>query len=303
MPKGDVLATARLAGIMAAKRTHELIPLCHPLPLERVRVDLEPTRRCRACAWTTEARLHGRTGVEMEALIAAAVAALTVYDMCKAVDRGMEVAACACSRRAAARAAMAPTGERRSAMSAPHRGRARRLGERRRREGHAQGRREARSLRVDHGIEGDAHAGPWHRQVSLLARESIEKMRATGSTVGPGDFAENLTTGGIVVTSCRSARASARRRRGRLEVTQIGKECHDRCAIYRQAGDCVMPREGIFARVLEGGVVRAGDGVVLLKQQPIGPPCSPCATPGRAASARTRAAPRSSRLLNELGVA
>lgn len=91
VPKGDVIAAARLAGIMAAKRTHELIPLCHQLSLTSVVVDIEPERGLPGLHIVTEARLRGRTGVEMEALVAASVAALTVYDMCKAIDRGMEV--------------------------------------------------------------------------------------------------------------------------------------------------------------------------------------------------------------------
>ena len=91
VPKGDVIATAQLAGIMAAKRTHELIPLCHPLSLTHVRVDIEPDSGLPGVRITAEARLRGRTGVEMEALTAASVAALTVYDMCKAIDRGMEI--------------------------------------------------------------------------------------------------------------------------------------------------------------------------------------------------------------------
>jgi cyclic pyranopterin phosphate synthase len=91
LPKGDVIATARLAGIMAAKRTHELIPLCHQLNLTKVAVEIEPDPELPGLRVFTEARLRGRTGVEMEALVAASVASLTVYDMCKAVDRGMEV--------------------------------------------------------------------------------------------------------------------------------------------------------------------------------------------------------------------
>lgn len=91
VPKGDVIAAARLAGIMAAKRTHELIPLCHPLALSAVAVDIAADRAAPGLRIVAEARLRGRTGVEMEALVAASVAALTVYDMCKAVDRGMEV--------------------------------------------------------------------------------------------------------------------------------------------------------------------------------------------------------------------
>jgi cyclic pyranopterin monophosphate synthase len=90
-PKGDVLATARLAGIMAAKRTHELIPLCHPLALSFVGVDITPSEQLPGLRIVAEARLTGKTGVEMEALTAASVAALTVYDMVKAIDRGMEI--------------------------------------------------------------------------------------------------------------------------------------------------------------------------------------------------------------------
>lgn len=116
-------------------------------------------------------------------------------------------------------------------------------------------------LVAEHGLEGDAHAGPWHRQVSLLALESIDKMRAMGLDVNPGDFAENLTTRGIdlvilpIGTKLKIGDAALG------EVTQIGKECHTRCAIYYQAGDCVMPREGIFIRVLTGGEVKVGDQI------------------------------------------
>jgi MOSC domain-containing protein YiiM len=117
-------------------------------------------------------------------------------------------------------------------------------------------------LREEHGIVGDAHAGTWHRQVSLLARESIEKMRALGLDVSNGDFAENLTTEGIDLPALPvGTRLSIGE--AELEVTQIGKECHTRCAIYYQAGDCVMPKEGIFARVVRGGTVQPGDAVRL----------------------------------------
>ncbi|WP_338833231.1 hypothetical protein MHLNE_21900 [Moorella humiferrea] len=116
-------------------------------------------------------------------------------------------------------------------------------------------------LIANHGLEGDAHAGPWHRQVSLLALESIAKMQAKGLQVGPGDFAENLTTEGIDLLSLPVGTKLKIGDRVLVEVTQIGKECHSRCAIYRQAGDCVMPREGIFVAVLEGGPVQVGDPI------------------------------------------
>ena len=118
-------------------------------------------------------------------------------------------------------------------------------------------------LRAAHGIVGDAHAGDWHRQVSLLAQESIDKMRRLGLDVNAGDFAENITTSGIDLVVLP---VGSRLKVGEtlLEVTQIGKECHTRCAIFYQAGDCVMPKEGIFVRVLEGGTVKPGDGIEIL---------------------------------------
>ena len=121
------------------------------------------------------------------------------------------------------------------------------------------------TLVVEHGIESDAHAGPWHRQVSLLADESAQKMRDAGGDVDVGDFGENITTEGIRVCDLP---VGARLRLGPalVEVTQIGKECHAHCAIYHQVGDCVMPREGIFVRVLEGGEVKAGDDIRVEKK-------------------------------------
>lgn len=120
---------------------------------------------------------------------------------------------------------------------------------------------EEATLVVEHGLEGDAHVGDWHRQVSLLALESIDKMRQMGLKVGPGDFAENLTTEGIDLVSLPVGTKLKIGQQGLGEVTQIGKECHTRCAIYYQAGDCVMPKEGIFIRVLQGGPVKVGDSI------------------------------------------
>ena len=119
-------------------------------------------------------------------------------------------------------------------------------------------------LERDFGVEGDAHAGDWHRQVSFLAEESIQVARDHGLDVGYGDFAENITTSGINVkgmplgTLLRVGSAT-------VEVSQIGKVCHTRCAIYYLAGDCIFPREGIFGWVVEPGEVRAGDEVCVLE--------------------------------------
>ena len=119
-------------------------------------------------------------------------------------------------------------------------------------------------LRIDLGIVGDAHAGKWHRQVSLLAVESIDKMVAMGANVSPGNFAENITTEGIDLLKLS---LGGRLRLGRdveLEVTQFGKKCHSRCEIFEQVGDCIMPREGIFAKVVTPGQINVGDVIEVL---------------------------------------
>lgn len=117
------------------------------------------------------------------------------------------------------------------------------------------------------GIEGDAHAGKWHRQVSLLALEKIEAFRAKGADVDFGAFGENIIVEGF---DLRNLPVGTRFRIGDalLELTQIGKECHTHCAIYHQVGDCIMPREGVFTVVLEGGVVKAGDNIEMIEADP-----------------------------------
>ncbi len=117
----------------------------------------------------------------------------------------------------------------------------------------------------DHGLENDAHAGPWHRQVSFLSAENIDHVRRVqGLDVSYGDFAENIATSGItwerlpVGTRVRLGDSAV------MEITQIGKTCHNKCAVYHQAGDCIMPRKGVFARVVKGGVIRVGDGIEIL---------------------------------------
>lgn len=118
-------------------------------------------------------------------------------------------------------------------------------------------------LKEDFGIAGDAHAGTPKRQVSLLAIESVEKMRAKGLKVNPGDFAENITTEGIDLLGLNLGNRLTLGAEVVLELSQIGKECHTRCNIYYQAGDCVMPKEGIFAKVVKGGEIKVGDKIEL----------------------------------------
>ncbi len=117
---------------------------------------------------------------------------------------------------------------------------------------------------VDHGIENDAHAGNWHRQVSLLSHDKVEEFRAKGAQVGSGDFGENLVVSGLDFRTmpvgtqfiCNDVR---------LELTQIGKECHAHCQIYHKMGDCIMPREGVFAKVIHGGTISVGDTLSVME--------------------------------------
>lgn len=123
---------------------------------------------------------------------------------------------------------------------------------------------ESVNLIVDHGIEGDAHAGNWHRQISFLGQECITEFNQKGASVKPGAFGENIIVDGVDFTTlpigtkvlCNGTE---------MEITQIGKECHDRCQIYFKMGDCIMPRNGVFAKVLKGGVISVGDQVEIIK--------------------------------------
>ncbi len=266
LPKGDVLAVAKVAGIMAAKRTSELVPLCHPLSLTHVDVSFSVAEDEPRLDIECVSRTEDRTGVEMEALVGASVAAITIYDMCKAVDRGMIIGDVRLLEKTGGKEdyireegseerAVPVTSDMPSGLVVTVNVSAAK-GERKKPVAEA-------VLKQEHGIVGDAHAGDWHRQVSLLAQESIDKMVAKGLDVGPGDFAENITTSGIEVYSLPIG-TTLGMGETLVRVTQIGKECHSHCAIYQQAGDCVMPREGIFVRVLRGGRVAPGDAVRVL---------------------------------------
>jgi TatD DNase family protein len=111
-----------------------------------------------------------------------------------------------------------------------------------------------------YGIKGDAHAGNWHRQVSLLSLQKIDAFRAQGAEVDYGAFGENIVAEGIDFASV-PVGTVLRCRDVVLEITQIGKECHNHCAIFKRMGDCIMPREGVFARVIKGGMIKTGDAI------------------------------------------
>ena len=119
----------------------------------------------------------------------------------------------------------------------------------------------------NYGLDGDAHAGPWHRQISLLSRESRLVMEKKGVKLEDGDFGENLMTEGIDLSKLTIGSLLRVNKDVLLRITQIGKECHDRCNIYYQVGDCIMPREGLFAEVLKGGAIRVNDTIEVLNDK------------------------------------
>lgn len=255
--KGAVLETARVAGIMAVKKTSELIPLCHPLLLSGINIDMEkvwPDRIFITCT----VRNSGQTGVEMEALQGVAAAALTIYDMCKAVDKTMEIGEITLR-------------EKRGGSSGSYTGHKAIRGQVAAvatsvKKGTKKKPLLEIKLKENHGILNDAHAGDWHRQVSLLAEESIRKMLNSTEEdlrIGYGDFAENITTRGVDIASLKPGDMLKFSSGVTLEVTQIGKECHSGCAISQQVGDCVMPKEGIFAKVITAGQIAPGDDFVV----------------------------------------
>ena len=267
LKKGDVLATARIAGISAAKRCSDLIPLCHPLLISKVSIDFEyveadngeqnntdskqqlQTEKTAGIRCYAAVSLVGQTGVEMEALTAASVAALTIFDMAKAIDKNMVITETQLEYKSGGKSGTFARGRAGTVLAVNL---SKETGEQKISTPNAV------NFIADSGIEGDAHAGDWHRQVSLLDQSSVDQLIEKGLTLKPGDFAENITTSGLQL---QKLPIGTRLRIGQavIEITQIGKECHTRCAIYHQAGDCVMPRDGVFAKVIEGGKVKGGD--------------------------------------------
>ncbi|MBF0498762.1 MAG: cyclic pyranopterin monophosphate synthase MoaC [Candidatus Riflebacteria bacterium] len=257
IPKGDAFAAARIAGIMGAKKTSELIPLTHPLGLDLVKVFVAPWGEEQIAVFA-EARTRGRTGVEMEAMTAVSVALLTLYDMLKAVTKGIVMENVRLLRKTGGKSGewlgkgVQVAHVEKLAISPG--------------KGTPKNPLDMAKLRIKHGLEGDAHAADWHRQVSLLGVESIAKMKAKGLDVNFGSFAENIATSGVDLYKLPIGSLMIGGDGVILEVTQIGKECHTRCAVYYQAGDCVMPREGIFARVLAGGQLMSGDSLLIIEK-------------------------------------
>ncbi len=265
--KGDVLAVAQVAGIMAAKRCWELVPMCHPIQLTGA--DVRFVVEEGGVAIEAECRCCGKTGVEMEALTAASVAGLTIYDMLKAHQRDMAIDEVRLLEKSggksghfvAEKVAVEAAGPVPAGFSADAAAVGSVVAVS---VSHQKGTRktpvDSIELQVGLGIVGDAHAGAWHRQVSLLPQESLEAMLEKIPGLAPGDFAENIMTRGLDLKAL-PVGTVLRLGEAELVITQIGKTCHNDCEIRRLAGDCVMPREGVFCVVTRGGRVRAGDCV------------------------------------------
>ena len=255
--KGPVLETARLAGILAAKKTAELIPLCHQLPLSNISLEFKFGQQDCIEIYCT-AKTSAQTGVEMEVLQAVSSAALTIYDMCKAVDKKMTIGEIKLLKKTGGqsgdffRSEKNKAGEVVTVAISEEKGTTKKVVP-------------EIELAPDHGVIGDAHAGDWHRQVSLLAEESIfymkEEMKEEDITLGYGDFAENIATRGLILHELEPGQGLRMGEDVLIEVTQIGKECHSGCEIAQQVGNCIMPKEGIFARVIEGGKIYSGDAI------------------------------------------
>lgn len=250
--KGDVLTVAQVAGVMAAKKTSDIIPMCHPLPLSSVDLSFEVGEE--VIVITATAKCKGSTGVEMEALTAVSAAALTIYDMCKAIQRDIEITDIRLLKKSGGKSGLFQREEKSAKVEAVC------ISEKKGIKKHPVSYIE---LQEDYGILGDAHAGKWHRQVSLLAKESVDTLRDTLPDLKAGDFAENILTAGITL---KALPIGTKLSVGEaiLEITQIGKECHQGCEIQKLTGKCVMPKEGVFARVIKGGRVKQNDSIEVI---------------------------------------
>ena len=250
LAKGDAWAASRVAGVMAAKKTTEFIPLTHPIRLDAVKVDLFPMGKD-SVGVIVKAEATDRTGVEMEAMMAVSIALMNMYDMVKGVTKGAKIEEVRLLQKTGGKSGNW-LGENvqigKIEKLATSKGK-----------GTPKDPCDEAFLKVGFGVEGDAHGGDWHRQISLLGVESIEKMKSKGLEVDFGSFAENVATSGVCLYELPVGTLMYTSKGVVMEVTQIGKECHTKCAVYYKAGDCVMPREGIFTIVHSSGKIATGD--------------------------------------------
>lgn len=252
--KGDVLSVSQVAGIMASKKTSDLIPMCHNLNLtgSDIRFNIEKDH----IELEAEVRTTGKTGVEMEALTACSISLLTIYDMVKAMDKDMVITDVRLMKKTGGKSGDYMRKEVGKVLSIN-------ISDKK---GVVKEPIDEGIFIENHGLENDAHSGNWHRQVSLLGIESFEKMKEQGiDDLKLGDFAENITTEGIVLYELPIGTQLSI---GETlhEVTQIGKKCHTGCEISKKVGKCVMPKEGIFTKVLKGGTINAGDSIEIIER-------------------------------------
>jgi len=258
--KGDVLAVAQVAGIMGAKQTPCLIPMCHPLMLTSVDISFEFDEDNSCINIESQVKTTGKTGIEMEAITAVSIAALTIYDMGKAVDRWMEITDIKLIEKSGGKSGHVVRSEKRkenqkgrlySICISPERG---------------QIKREVFQTVVieNHGIENDGHAGPWGRQITLLDRASVLKANQENDIdAGPGEFAENLLIEGI---DLKQLLVGDRLKIGDdviLEISQIGKEDHP-SIVTHTLGVSLLPYEGLFCKVIKGGKIKKADIVEVI---------------------------------------
>ncbi len=251
--KGDVLSVAQIGGIMGAKKTSELIPMCHNLFLTGADIRFNILED--AVEVEAEVKTIGKTGVEMEALTAVSITCLTIYDMCKAVDKDMVIEDIMLIKKTGGKSDNYVREKLKGKVLSINISKEKGVIKEPIKEG---------LFIEDFGLKGDAHSGKWHRQVSLLGIESFDKMENQGiEGLEPGVFAENITTEGLILYELP---IGTKLKIGTTihEVTQIGKECHTGCAISQKVGKCVMPKEGIFTKVLKGGVIRKGDTIEVI---------------------------------------
>lgn len=247
MKKGNVLEAARMAGIMALKKTSDFIPLCHSIFISWANISFNIKEK--SIIINCEVKSTGKTGVEMEALAGVSVAALTIYDMCKAITKEMIISNIGLLEKSGGKSGLYRKSSEGKVVAVC-------ISEKK---GTLKKEVSEVTFVEDRGIKDDAHFGPGIRQVSLLASESIEKMKNRGVSIHHGSFGENVITEGIDLVSFPVGTKLKIGHDVLCEVSQIGKECHNPCAIYHTVGDCIMPREGIFIKVITGGSVKKGD--------------------------------------------
>lgn len=246
--KGDVLSVAQIAGIMGAKKTSDLIPMCHNIFLTGSNIRFNITDD--AIEVEAEVKTTGKTGVEMEALTAVSLACLTIYDMCKAMDKDMVIEDIKLIKKMGGKSGIYMRKEIKGRVLSVNISDKKGVIKEPIKEG---------LFKENFGLEADAHSGDWHRQVSLLGIESFDKMENEGiEGLVPGVFAENITTEGLILYELPIGTKIVIGETIQ-EVTQIGKTCHTGCEISKKVGKCVMPKEGIFTKILKSGLIKEGD--------------------------------------------